>query len=147
MTKSTVRQKSLSAGVVLVRYLHHEPHYLLLRAFNYWDFPKGQVEPGEEPLQAAKREVEEETGLTCLLFRWGMIYHETPPYGKGKVARYYLAEAPEGDVFLPVSPELGRPEHQEFRWLSYHQARKLLVPRLQVILDWAHEHVSNPESR
>ncbi len=145
MKTSTVRQEMLSAGVVLVRYLRREPHYLLLRAYNYWDFPKGQVEAGEQPLQAAIREVEEETGLDHLVFRWGGIYRETPPYGKGKVARYYLAEAPEGEVFLPVSKELGRPEHQEFRWLPYHQAHQLLVPRLQVILDWAHEHASHPE--
>lgn len=145
MATSSVRQKSLSAGVVLVRYQNREPHYLLLRAYNYWDFPKGQVEPGEEPLQAAIREVEEETGLNHLVFRWGERYLETPPYGKGKVARYYLAEAPKGEVYLPVSPELGHPEHQEFRWLPYQQARHLLVPRLQVILDWANKQVTGSE--
>jgi len=100
------------------------------------------VEPGEEPLQAAIREVEEETGLNQLIFHWGEIYLETPPYGKGKVARYYLAEAPQGEVYLPVNPELGHPEHQEFRWLPYAQARERLVPRLQVILDWAHKRAA-----
>jgi len=29
--------------------------FLLLRAFNHWDFPKGMVETGEEPLAAAIR--------------------------------------------------------------------------------------------
>jgi len=28
-----------------------------------WSIPKGEVEPGEDPLAAAKREVQEETGL------------------------------------------------------------------------------------
>jgi bis(5'-nucleosidyl)-tetraphosphatase len=126
-----------SAGVVVVR-LDGPPRYLLLRAFAHWDFPKGLVEPGETPLAAAIREVKEETGLSDLAFRWGEVYCETPPYGRGKVARYYLAESQTGEVRLPVNPELGRPEHHEFRWVSYDEALKFLPPRLQAILAWAH---------
>jgi 8-oxo-dGTP pyrophosphatase MutT (NUDIX family) len=134
-----VQRKTLSAGVVVLR---HEPkgcRYLLLRAYQYWDFPKGLVEPGEEPKAAACREVEEETTLTELVFRWGERYRETGPYGHGKVARYYIAETPQIDVSLPVNPELGRPEHSEFRWMSYEEAMTLLSPRVASVLKWAHE--------
>jgi bis(5'-nucleosidyl)-tetraphosphatase len=117
---------------------------LLLRAFRYWDFPKGRVEPGEDPLAAATREVEEETGLADLAFRWGEAFHETAPYSGGKVARYYVAESPRGEAKLPVSAELGRPEHDEFRWLPFAEARTLLVPRLQAVLDWALRIVAGP---
>ncbi|HXT52684.1 MAG TPA: NUDIX domain-containing protein [Thermoanaerobaculia bacterium] len=129
-----------AAGAVIVRRDGGEPRYLLLRAFRYWDFPKGGIAPGEEPLAAALREVEEETTLTAVRFPWGEAYRETPPYAGNKVARYYVAEpaAGAGEVRLPVSPELGRPEHHEFRWLPYEQARALLGERLQPILDWAH---------
>lgn len=139
--------KALSAGVIIVRSEAGGPRYLLLRAYNYWDFPKGLVEPGEDPLASAIREVEEETTLTALTFHWGDDYRETAPYGRGKVARYYLAESTDQSVALPVSPELGRPEHHEFRWLEYRQARMLLAPRIQPILDWAHTLVGekNPE--
>ncbi len=130
---------TLSAGVVVVRRIAGRWHYLLLRAYDYWDFPKGQVEPGEDPLAAAIRETEEETTLTQLDFRWGHGFVETEPYGKGKIARYYIAESKEGDVDLPVSAELGKPEHDEYRWLQYDAARPLLVPRVQAILDWAGE--------
>lgn len=126
----------LSAGVIIVRNLA-APRYLLLRAYEYWDFPKGVVEPGEDPFHGAQREVEEETGLRDLVFRWGKTYQETRPYGPGKIARYYLAEAPEGEVFLPVNPLLGRPEHEEFRWVDFEGARHLLGPRLKPILNWA----------
>lgn len=132
----------LSADVIVVRWISDNPHYLLLRAYNYWDFPKGEVAPDEEPLQTAKREVEEETNLDDLEFRWGHDYQETPPYRGGKVARYYLAESPRGQVSLPVSPELGRPEHHEFRWLNYNTARERLNERLKPILDWANALVS-----
>lgn len=128
----------LSAGVVVVRFFNGEPKYLLLRAYDYWDFPKGMVDAGEEPLAAAIREVEEETTLTNLDFRWGHIFQETEPYGsKNKIARYYIAESKTGGAHLPVSAELGKPEHDEFRWMSYDEAKELLVPRVLAILDWA----------
>lgn len=136
-----MQPRILSAGVVVVRFFNSEPKYLLLRAHDYWDFPKGMVEPGEDPLQAAQREVEEETTLRHLDFRWGHGCTETAPYGKNKIARYYLAESKEGGVMLPVSPELGHPEHDEYRWLSYDAARALLVPRVQAVLDWIHDLV------
>jgi bis(5'-nucleosidyl)-tetraphosphatase len=128
---------TLSAGVVILRRFDDRYRYLLLRAGSYWDFSKGMVEPGEDPLAAAIREVEEETTLTDLDFRWGHAFTETEPYGKNKIARYYLAESPEGEVFLPVTEELGKPEHDEFRWMEYDAARGLLVPRVQAVLEWA----------
>jgi 8-oxo-dGTP pyrophosphatase MutT (NUDIX family) len=134
--------KTLSAGVIVVRREGGAWQYLLLRAFQYWDFPKGIVEAGEEPLEAARREVEEETGLKGLVFSWGHDYRETPPYGPGKVARYYVAETQQTKVILPISPELGRPEHHEYRWMSYEEARGLLAPRVTPIIDWAHARIS-----
>ncbi len=126
-----------SAGVVVVRPAASGWQFLLLRAYRHWDFPKGQIEAGESPLAAARREVREETGLTALRFPWGEAFCETPPYGRGKVARYYLAVAEQGQVTLPINPQLGRAEHHEYRWLDYRAARALLVPRLQAVLDWA----------
>lgn len=142
VTKDHDRRPRLSAGVVVVRRLPEGWRFLLLRAFRHWDFPKGTVEPGEEPLAAARREVREESGLVDLDFRWGERYRETEPYAHGKVARYYLAESHSGEVRLQSTPALGRPEHDEFRWLDYAAARALLVPRLQRILDWAQRLVS-----
>ena len=89
--------KILSAGVVIVRRRGSGHRYLLLRAYRNWDFPKGVVEPGEDPLEGAIREVAEETTLTNLNFRWGHDYRETAPYGRGKVARSYLAESDSAD--------------------------------------------------
>jgi bis(5'-nucleosidyl)-tetraphosphatase len=126
----------LAAGAVVVRQFDEGWRVLMLRAYNYWDFPKGIVEPGEDPLTAARREVREETGIDDLEFRWGEEFIETEPYSKNKVARYYLAASPGAMVKLPVSAELGRPEHHEFRWLDPAAARKLVVPRLAAVLDW-----------
>lgn len=136
-----MQAERLSAGVVIVRRVDADYRYLLLRAFRYWDFPKGEVEDGETPRHAAEREVLEETSLEGLRFLPGAPFVETPPYGRGKVARYYLAESASGAVRLRVNPQLGRPEHHEFRWLGYEHARALLVPRVAHVLDWAKEQL------
>ena len=54
--------KRLSCGVVIV----NDDHELLLchvTGQNHWDLPKGGINNGESPLQAALRETREETGL------------------------------------------------------------------------------------
>lgn len=82
--------------------------------------------------------MEEETTLTELRFLPGEPWRETAPYSRGKVARYYVAEALAGEARLPVSPALGRAEHHELRWATHAEARALLGDRLRPILDWAH---------
>lgn len=132
------RPRTVSAGVVVVRQEAGAWQLLLLRSWQNWDFPKGMVEPGETPLEAAVRETAEETGLTGLDFRWGHDFREVGPYGsRRKIARYYLAATDEARVVLPVAPELGRPEHDEWRWTSPERAGQLLPPRLQPVLAWA----------
>ena len=133
-----------SAGVVILRVSPQGHRYLMLRCFNYWDFPKGEVEAGEDEFATACREVEEETGLAELKFHWGQVFVETPAYAHGKIARYYLAECHQGEPYLPVSPELARPEHDEFRWLAYEEAAALVNPRIRAVLDWAERLVAQP---
>ena len=129
----------LSAGIILIRHTNNGCFYLVLRAYSYWDFPKGEVEAGEQPLAAAIRETTEETGIEQLEFRWQDEFYETPPYAGGKVARYYIAETQESRVVLGINPELGRPEHHEFRWVSYSEARSLLNDRVRGALQWAQQ--------
>ena len=141
VTKRTAQPRRFSAGVVVVRRFPEGWRCLILRSYRNWDFPKGTVETGEAPLDAALREVAEESALTDLEFHWGEIYCETAPYSGGKVARYYLALSPAGKVDLLVNPEIGRPEHHEFRWVSFATAQKLLPPRLQTVFGWARKIV------
>ena len=110
---------------------------LVLRAYKNWDFPKGLVEGAEDQMAAARREVKEETGLTEVDYPFGDEYKETVPYGPNKIARYYLAETEVEKISLPVSPELGKPEHDEWRWMGFDEAEELLPPRLALVLAWA----------
>lgn len=137
---SQPRKPALSAGVIPV--LRDERLYLLMRAYRYWDFPKGIVEPGEDPLTAATRELQEESGLVAPKFRWGHEFIETERYSYGKVARYYLAEVSDEKILITANPVSGRREHDEYRWVTYDEASKLLVPRVQRVLDWAEAKMS-----
>jgi bis(5'-nucleosidyl)-tetraphosphatase len=132
----------LSAGVVVVRANGADWRVLLLRAYDYWDCPKGLVEPGEDAFSTARREVLEEAGIGELDFRWGEEYIETPPYSRNKVARYYLASTTTVDVRLGINPLLGRAEHHEARWLSFDEAQTLVVPRVARVLEWARERIA-----
>jgi bis(5'-nucleosidyl)-tetraphosphatase len=131
--------KIFSAGLIPIRRDGHVWRILVLRAYKNWDFPKGVVEPGEEPIDTAKREALEETGLADFDFPFGESYRETLPYAGGKVARYYIAETTDETVSLPISHALGRPEHHEWRWVTLDEAEDLLPPRLALVLDWARE--------
>src|SRR5271156_3659991 len=53
-----------SAGVVAFRVEEGGGRlYLLLDYGRHWDFPKGHLEAGETPIEAARRELKEETGV------------------------------------------------------------------------------------
>jgi 8-oxo-dGTP pyrophosphatase MutT (NUDIX family) len=132
----------LSAGVVVVNF-HQGLTYLLLRAYRNWDFPKGLVEAGEEPIDAARREVREETTLADLSFDWGLKFMDTGPYNRGKISRYYIARSKETQVLLPVNPDLGMPEHHEARWVDFAKALSMVSPRLQPVVQWAYAIINH----
>ncbi|MFN2451306.1 MAG: NUDIX hydrolase [Candidatus Dormibacteria bacterium] len=65
------RPSEVSAGGVVVRRSGTGWDVCLIRVGRSWSLPKGGIEAGESPAQAALREVAEETGLppACLQLR------------------------------------------------------------------------------
>ena len=129
----------LSCGAVVVRRTDTGWLTLMLRAYKNWDFPKGMCEHGEQPMETTLREVDEESGISELNFDWGDRYMETGPYHRGKTARYYLANTIEEKVIMGISSELGRPEHHEYRWVSFDEAHDLSAPRVRGVVTWARQ--------
>jgi len=134
-----VSNDKLSCGLVLARRVDAGFVTLMLRAWHHWDFPKGLVEVGEQPLQAALRELCEETGIDAVTLDWGERFIETGPYSRGKTARYYLGATDQADVVLGPSPETGQPEHHEWRWVSFDEAHDLAAPRVREVVRWARQ--------
>ena len=134
-----MNEHRLSCGVVVARQADSGWMTLMLRAYHHWDFPKGICEDNEEPLDAAKREVREETSVDDLSFDWGDRFFETGPYSRGKVARYFIASTRQVDVEMGISPETGEPEHHEWRWVTFDEAYDLGSPRVKQIVQWARQ--------
>ncbi len=137
MDDVAARAERLSCGAVVVRQTDAGWLTLMLRAFQNWDFPKGIRESGETSLQAAIREVGEETGIDDLEFRWGEGHMDTGPYSRGKVARYYIAATTQAEIEMGISPETGQPEHHDARWMSFNEAYDIASPRVREVVQWA----------
>ena len=67
-TQPRAQRETSAGGVVFRRGPDGVVHYLLIRdSYRNWGFPKGHLERGEPPADAARREVAEETGLADLV--------------------------------------------------------------------------------
>jgi 8-oxo-dGTP pyrophosphatase MutT (NUDIX family) len=100
--------------------------WLLLDYGKHWDYPKGHLEKGETPWQAAVRELREETGIRQVdrrtSYRRQMHYQFFSPR-KGRVAKtvtYFVGQTQTATI--EVSDE-----HTGFAWLAYEQALKTLT--------------------
>ena len=85
-----------------------------------WSFPKGKLEPGETFEQAARREVLEETGMTCRLVRFIGHTEYVDRKGRPKAVAYWVM-APEAGSFRPNG------EVDELRWVTLEDATRLLT--------------------
>lgn len=142
----------LSAGILLFRQRGGETEVLLIKPggpywrnkdAGAWMIPKGMVEPGEAPIEAALREFAEETGTTLSAVPFPLA---TVRQAGGK---YVQAFAVEGDLDaasvrsnefeLEWPPRSGRVEHfpevAEARWMTLAAARELMLPSQLPLLD------------
>jgi 8-oxo-dGTP pyrophosphatase MutT (NUDIX family) len=136
-----------SAGGIVFRLERGKPRYLLIRdSYRNWGFPKGHLEPGEEPATAAVREVAEETGLRALLVRglietidWDFRFRGQAIH---KVCHFFLMEARRGRT----SPQ--RAEGiTACQWMSFDEAqRRISYRNARQVLRRAHEIVSGKPS-
>lgn len=152
-----------SAGILLFRERSGATEVLLVRPggpywrakdIGAWMIPKGMVEAGETPLQAAVREFEEELGVPL----------EATPTRLRAVrqsgGKWVEAFAAEGDFDcdglssiefeMEWPPKSGRmerfPEVQDARWMTLAEARRRMLPSQLPLLDALEQQLSGAPS-
>ncbi len=110
----------IAAGAVVTRNNNGRTEYLVIhRGYrNDWSFPKGKVDPGENILGTAIREVREETGFAIKLG----IPLPTQKYkvATGNKESHYWHAAVNGGQFVPND------EVDQIEWLSFEEAQNRL---------------------
>jgi 8-oxo-dGTP pyrophosphatase MutT (NUDIX family) len=119
------RPNEISAGGVVVRPSGSGYEVCLISDGHHWGLPKGIVEPGETPEDAALREISEETGIALDEL---MLRAPLPPseytYRRRDTGRlifkrvhHFLVEAPAGAELHPDPAEIA-----DAGWLSFPDA-------------------------
>ena len=98
----------------------HRPRY------DDWSLPKGKADKDEDDVTCALREVEEETGLRCVIDDELGSNEYTDHQGRLKIVRWYLMHAEESaEPHIPLSKD-EVPEVDEVRWMTADDAMLLL---------------------
>ena len=147
-----------SAGILLFRQRAGQTEVLLVkpggpfwrnRDAGAWMIPKGMIEPGEAPAEAALREFEEETGTRLSAVPFPLA---TVRQAGGKMVEAF---AVEGDLDPAVitsiefelewPPKSGRrqqfPEVEQARWMNLAEARDYMLPSQLPLLDALEENL------
>ena len=119
-----------SGAVVFYKNENDERLYLLLHyrlKSDYWDFPRGNIDPGEHSIETAKREIREETGLAGndikflagfrKVVQWFYVLQGTRRF---KQVTFFLSEANKRNI------EISK-EHLGYKWLSFDEALEQLT--------------------
>lgn len=136
----------VAAGLILFREGSNGREYLIIknRRGGHWGFPKGHVEPGEDLMATALREVAEEVNIVSLYPIPGFTtsVHYSFPRGSQIVQK-------DVTLFLARSAEDGRPSKEEvaqMAWLPFPKAlTRITFPEQRRALEEAETWLnSNP---
>jgi len=135
----------ISAGILLYRFnikilevllLHPGGPYWAKKDMGTWSIPKGEIEPGEDLLEAAIRETEEETGIRA---EGKFIHLTTLKQNSGKIIHAWAqqrdvdASKIKSNTFeMEWPPKSGGkksfPEVNEAAWFATAEAKTKIVP-------------------
>ncbi len=102
----TTREYIRHPGAVVILPLFDDGTVLLERQFRYplkrifTEFPAGKIDPGEDPLTSAKRELEEETGYTASDWQFVTAIHNAIGYSDEQLSIYLARNLKAGSTRL-----------------------------------------------
>lgn len=149
--KNKIKDEKYRKAVFAVTYYitpEGKIEYLILKRKKHWkgwEFPKGKIEKFETKKAAARREVNEETGLKVLKVK-RFKEHGSYLYLKkiwdrpdkiGQTYHLFAVQVEKGDGKLKLDPI----EHNGHKWASFNEAIKILTwPNqkkcMKIVNDW-----------
>ncbi len=94
--------------------------YRLPAGIEMWELPAGRLDPGEEPLQAARRELIEETGYRAAKWRKLATFYASPGYVAEKMTIFLASKLTKGKA-QPMDDE-----KIETRWFTSKEIKRML---------------------
>lgn len=106
------------AGCVVFRDDQEDLHYLVISSSTneHWVLPKGHIDSGESPEEAALRELKEETGVLGETIK-SLSIQRFKKFGKKVIVQYYLIRMTDS------KPPM---ENRQLRWEKKESALELL---------------------
>jgi ADP-ribose pyrophosphatase len=95
--------------------------YRLPARADLWELPAGRLDPGEKPLEAAKRELQEETGYRARRWKKLISFYPSPGFVSEKMTIFLATELTAGEA-TPMDDERIRA-----RWFSASQVEKMIL--------------------
>jgi 8-oxo-dGTP pyrophosphatase MutT (NUDIX family) len=123
-----IGMKRMSAGGII---FNPAGQVLLVksRLRDTWEWPAGRSEGNESPLQTARREVREESGLDIADFRFLGVNFQTGGMTKnGRLQFTFVAEV-DAAMAANVSPQAL--EISDYCWVNLIKAHELMAPKLK----------------
>ena len=135
-------ENDYSFGVIPYFQKHGEIRFLLIQhQAGHWSFPKGHRESTETDIQAATRELYEETGLTLVELDESLPFleHYTCNLDSkilNKSVTYFLGKV--SDTSVIIQPK----EVQAYAWLNYQEAiQSITYPEAKAVLKAANNYL------